>query len=157
MCARTHACAYCPHLFNTIPQLSQEMASSNKPNKHFHNTWYGHYILLQSSTNHLFCAVSGIILIKPAHCSNIFGPMPFTRFNCCRLMNEPLVERHSIILSAVEEFKPAIFLKMYNKKNSFQLLLMVKSHTTFHSHKLCITKSLLQDLHHIQHKNRLLS
>jgi hypothetical protein len=34
-------------------------------------------------------------------------------------MNEPLVERHSIILSAVEEFKPASLLKMYNKNEQF--------------------------------------
>jgi hypothetical protein len=146
-------CVHCPHLFNTILQSSQEM---NLTKKHIHNTWYGHYILLQSSTNHLFCTVSGIILIKPAHCSNAFGPMPFSCFNCCRLMNEPLVERHSIIFSALEEFKPAILLKMYKKKYSFKLLLMVKNHAAFHSHKLCITKSLLQDLNHIQHKNRLL-
>ena len=111
-----HARVYCPHLFNTNPQSFQEMTLTNKPNKHIHNSWYGHYILLQYSTNHLFCAVSGIILIKPAHCSNDFGPMPFTFFNCCRLMNDPLVERHSIILSALEEFKPATLLKMYNKK-----------------------------------------
>ena len=72
-------------------------------------------------------------------------------------MNEPLVERHSIIFSALEEFKPAILLKMYNKKNSLQLLLMVISHTAFHIHKLCITKSLLQDVNHTQRKNRLFS
>jgi hypothetical protein len=40
-------------------------------------------------------------------------------------MNDPLVERHSINFSALEEFKPAILLKMYNKKNNFQLLLML--------------------------------
>jgi len=113
VCVHVHARVYCLHLFNTIPLSSQEMSSTNK---HIHNTWCAHYILLQSSTYHLFCAVSGIILIKPAHCSNVFGPMPFTCFNCCRLMNEPLLERHSIIFSALEEFKPAILLKMYNKK-----------------------------------------
>jgi len=113
MRAFARACVCVCVFFNTIPQSSQEMTSTNK---HIHNTWYGHYILLQSSTNHLFCTVSGIILIKPTHCSYVFGPMPFTCFNCCRLMNEPLVERHSIIFSALEVFKPAILLKMYNKK-----------------------------------------
>lgn len=81
--------------------------------------------------------------MKPAHCSNVFGPMPFTCFNCCRLMNGPSFERHSIIFSALEEFRPAtllkinyiqdipIFLIFINASNNFALYTHIVSKMRF--------------------------
>lgn len=53
------------------------------------------------------CRVWGLILMKPAHCWYVLGPMPLTSLSCSLLMNGPFCSLHSATFRARPTFRPA--------------------------------------------------
>lgn len=75
----------------------------------YRNTLFN-YLLISISS------VSGMILMKPAHCSNVLGPIPFTDFSCSLFIKGPFVFLYSTILAALGLFSPESFLKKRKMK-----------------------------------------